>query len=108
MMMKILCYAADFSPQQLMRFIETDTKAGSQLRVLLRTYDDCVRTGDGARYKRMIAPSSLPDESSADYDDYATTSVVRKAATGGSNNKHYTLSQVNESLLRALAGRNKT
>jgi len=88
-----------------MRFIETDTKAGSQLRVLLRTYDDCVRTGDGARYKRMIAPSSLPDESSDDYD-YA--SVVRKAPTGGSNNKHYTLSQVNESLLRALAGRNKT
>jgi hypothetical protein len=51
----------------------------------------------------MIA-SSLPDESSNDYD-YAT--VIKKEATGD-NNKRFTLSQVNESLLRALAGRNKT
>lgn len=48
--------AGDFSPQQLVRFIETDRSAWGQLRSLLRTYDDCVRTGDGTRYKR---PSSL-------------------------------------------------
>ena len=50
----IICIyiVADFSPHQLMRFIETDKRAGNQLRYLLRSYDDCVRTGDGARYKR--------------------------------------------------------
>lgn len=74
--------SADFSPQQLMRFIETDTRAGTQLRALLRTYDDCVRTGDGTRYKR--------EGNEMIHDD--ADSATRK----------HTLQQANQSLLRAL------
>ena len=72
--------------------MESDTRAGSKLRVLLRTYDDCVITGDGARYKRMA-----PDY---DYDgNISLTNNNNKIK----HNPYTTLSQVNESLLRALA-----
>lgn len=65
-MLSRLC-AADFSPQQLMRFIEADTRAGSQLRTLLRAYDDCVRTGDGTRYKKSAVddPASVEQVNSS-------------------------------------------
>lgn len=80
--------AADFSPQQLMRFIETDTRAGSQLRTLLRAYDDCVRTGDGTRYKKRGASAQYREET---YEDLIST-----------NNIQPSMEQVNQSLLRAL------
>ena len=45
-----------------MKFIETDPRAGNHLRYLLRSYDDCVRTGDGARYKRpSLSASEAPE-----------------------------------------------
>lgn len=80
-------FIADFSPQQLMRFIEMDTRAGSQLRTLLRTYDDCVRTGDGARYKK-----SSNGEMNYEQIDSSTTN----------NGSQRSLQQANQSLLRAL------
>jgi hypothetical protein len=61
-----LTWAADFSPQQLVRFIETDRRAWSQLRSLLKTYDDCVRTGDGTRYKRPFPDDAIPTEAPID------------------------------------------
>ena len=71
-----------------MRFIETDTRAGSQLRALLRTYDDCVRTGDGTRYKKSSAADAVIEM----YQDDSDPSATGKR----------TLQQAHQSLLRAL------
>jgi hypothetical protein len=93
-------YPADFSPHQLMRFIESDTRAGSQLRSLLRTYDDCVRTGDGTRYKKSGSALEMMDDVESD----PGKSPFRMLA--GNNNKsqqQHSLQQANQSLLRALA-----
>lgn len=74
-----------------MRFIEMDTRAGSQLRTLLRTYDDCVRTGDGTRYKKNSSPSSGSTETYSEESDPAINTK-----------KKHSLQQANQSLLRAL------
>ncbi|XP_057375367.1 uncharacterized protein LOC130696293 [Daphnia carinata] len=98
----VISYArefADFSPYQLMRFIESDTKAGSQLRSLLRTYDDCVRTGDGARYKKSSSVAEMMFNDDVDLVSDPNTSVPRMIGV----NKQHSLQQANQSLLRALA-----
>lgn len=77
-----------------MRFIETDTRAGSQLRALLRTYDDCVRTGDGTRYKK----------SSSTTDGGVIVEMYEDDADPATGKR--TLQQANQSLLRALMAGN--
>lgn len=96
---KLELFAADFSPYQLMRFIESDTKAGSQLRSLLRTYDDCVRTGDGARYKKSSSVADMMFNDDADLVSDPNKPVPRMIGV----NKQRSLQQANQSLLRALA-----
>lgn len=84
-----------------MRFIESDTKAGSQLRTLLRTYDDCVRTGDGARYKKSSSPTEMMFNEDTDLVNDPSKAV---ASMIGVNKQQRSLQQANQSLLRALAG----
>ena len=84
-----------------MRFIESDSRAGSQLRSLLRMYDDCVRTGDGTRYKKNGSNTlEMMYHDDPDSDPSSKSPTFRMTSNG---KPQHSLEQANQSLLRALA-----